>query len=529
MTLMAFDAALAGFEAALAADPHHVESLFFKGETLINLGRLDEARACLDAALAIDPERADILDRRLTVNKQLVDWDRVAADLAQMIALGDKRGSVGPFALLSAVDDPALHKQCAQLHSAVIGTSVGPVARLPAHPAGDRLRVGYFSADFHGDATMHLIAEMLEAHDRDRFAITLFSFGAPMGDAWQARARGAADRFLDLRFQSEAEIAAAARDLQIDIAIDLKGDTGHSRQGIFAHRAAPLQAHYLGYPGTMGADWFDYIIVDPIVAPDAARDDFSERRLVLPDCYQPNCRTRDISRHKISRGDFGLPDTMVFASFNQGYKITEAVFDVWMSILGDVPDSVLWLWVEIDPARQRLRQAAAARGIDPARLVFAGPLPPHDHLNRLQLADLFLDTAPYGAHTTASDALRMGLPVVTCTGRSFAARVATSLLHAVGMAELATADWPAYRALATDLAGTRCGSPTSGRGWRRICRHRRCSIRCGLSAISNRDSSRSTPGTARACHPPTSTFDPGAVRHGAASLMDIQGHRQQYL
>jgi len=456
LALLACNPALAGFEAALAIDPNHVESLFFKGETLIKLGQLEAALPVLDAALALEPDRADILDRRLSINQYLIDWDAVTDDLARLAALGDARGTIGAFSLLAVSDDPALHRHCAQLHSAVIGNAVGAAARPPArpvvHPAGDRLRIGYFSADFHGHATMHLIAEMLEAHDRDRFEINLFSFGASIPDAWNARARSSAEHFFDLRYASEAEIAAASRAQKIDIAVDLKGDTAYSRQGIFAERAAPLQVHYLGYPGTMAADWFDYIVVDPIVVPDSAQGDYSEKRLILPDCYQPNCRDRAINRVPVSRADFGLGQGFVFACFNQGYKITAPVFDVWMAILGDVPESQLWLWVENDTARGRLRSVAAARGIDPDRLVFAAALPPEHQLNRMPLADRFLDTSPYGAHTTGSDALRMGVPVVTCPGRSFASRVASSLVAAVGMPELSTADWPSYRALAVALA-----------------------------------------------------------------------------
>lgn len=452
LELQQIDAALAGFNAALAVDPGHVESLFFKGETLIKQNRLEDALACLDAALAIEPDRADILDRGLTASQYLADWDRVAGFADRLDALGETRGMIGAFSQLSLVDDPALHRRLTQVHSDYIGKAVGARPRPPTNPPGERLRIGYFSADFHGHATMHLMAELLEAHDRDRFEISLFSFGASAPDTWNARARAAATRFLDLRFQSEAEIAAAARALQIDIAVDLKGDTGHARQGIFAERAAPLQIHYLGYPGTMGADWFDYIVVDPIVVPDSSRAHFTEKLLVLPDCYQPNCRDRTINRTPVTRAGFGLPAGFVFCCFNQGYKITAAVFEVWMTILADVPGSALWLWVEQPGAQDRLRLVAAARGIDPARLVFAQPLPAEDHLNRLALADLFLDTAPYGAHTTASDALRMGLPVVSCAGQSFASRVAASLLTTVGLADLATTDWPAYRALAVALA-----------------------------------------------------------------------------
>src|SRR5262249_39254021 len=279
----------------------------------------------------------------------------------------------------------------------------------------DRIRIAYLSADFHGHATAYLTAQLFERHDRSRFEVVGVSFGPDDGSRMRARLVRAFDQFHDVRSKSDLEIANLLNELQIDIAVDLKGHTKGSRPRIFAHRPAPIQVSYLGYPGTTGAEFIDYVIADPIVLPFDQQPFYTEKIVHLPECYQVNDSQRQIAERTPTRREAGLPDQgFVFCCFNNNYKITAPVFDVWMRLLAAVEDSVLWLVRDNAAAENNLRKQAAARGIDPARLVFAEKQPLADHLARHRLADLFLDTLPYNAHTTASDALWAGLPVLTC-------------------------------------------------------------------------------------------------------------------
>jgi predicted O-linked N-acetylglucosamine transferase (SPINDLY family) len=322
-------------------------------------------------------------------------------------------------------------------------------------PAGahDRLRIAYLSADFHNHATAQLAIELFERHDRTRFDICAISFGPDDGTAMRAACVAAFETFLDARAMSDEAIAAWMRGKEIDIAVDLKGFTTGARERVFALRPAPLMVNYLGFPGTLGTEVYDYILADAVVAPMAMQPFFAETIVHLPGSYQPNDSRRGVPETSLSRAEAGLPQTgFVFASFNNSYKITPAVFDVWMRLLAATQGSALWLLDDNALATANLRKEAAARGIDPARLVFAPRVGPNAHLARQRLADLFLDTQPCGAHTTASDALWMGLPIVTCLGGAFAGRVAASLLHAVGLADLVAPDLAAYERLALELA-----------------------------------------------------------------------------
>jgi predicted O-linked N-acetylglucosamine transferase (SPINDLY family) len=317
----------------------------------------------------------------------------------------------------------------------------------------EKIRVAYLSADFHTHATAHLIAGVIDAHDHARVESFGVSFGPDDGGAMRARLARGFDHFIDVRGVSDADAAARLRARDIDIAVDLKGFTQDARPGILGHRPAPVQVNYLGYPGTMGAPYVDYIVADRVVLPPEIRASFSERVVHLPGSYQCNDRARAIAATTLTRGEAGLPETgFVFASFNNLYKITPALFGVWARLLDAVPGSVLWLLDDNADARGNLLREAQARGLAAERLVFAPRVTPEDHLARHRLADLFLDTQPCTAHTTASDALWAGLPLVTVLGTSFAGRVAASLLHAVGLPELIAASLDDYEALALRLA-----------------------------------------------------------------------------
>ena len=311
----------------------------------------------------------------------------------------------------------------------------------------------YFSADFHYHATLHLMLEMFDRHDRSRFDLFGFSFGPATNDAWRKRASGCFGRFLDVRSSSDREVAELARSLELDIAVDLKGYTKDSRAGIFARRCAPIQASYLGYPGTMGAPFIDYLIADHTVIPETHRQHCTEKIAYLPGCYQPNRRNGTLAVVDSSRADCDLPeDRFVFCCFNNNNKITAQTFDRWMNILERVDGSVLWLLQSNRWAPDNLRAEARRRGVDPGRLLFSPFLPLEEQLGRIRHADLFLDTLPYNAHTTASDSLRMGVPVLTQIGDAFAARVAASLLTSLGLDELIVHSPDEYEELAVALA-----------------------------------------------------------------------------
>jgi predicted O-linked N-acetylglucosamine transferase (SPINDLY family) len=318
----------------------------------------------------------------------------------------------------------------------------------------DRIRVAYLSADFHDHATAHLAAGLFEHHDRARFETFAVSFGPDDRSAMRQRLERAFGRFIDVRGKTDQAIAELVRRHEIDIAVDLKGVTLGARPGVLARRPAPLQVNYLGYPGTMGAPYIDYLIADAFVVPPDGEGAYSEKVVRLPDCYQINDATRPVAQAPPSRAQAGLPpDAFVFCCFNNNYKITPDLFDVWMRLLRAVEGSVLWLLEGNAHAPGNLRREAQARGVAADRLVFAPRLADLDaHLARHRLADLFLDTHYCNAHTTASDALWAGLPLLTCAGATFASRVAGSLLHAVGLPELVTHSLADYEALALTLA-----------------------------------------------------------------------------
>jgi predicted O-linked N-acetylglucosamine transferase (SPINDLY family) len=297
------------------------------------------------------------------------------------------------------------------------------------------------------------MAELFERHDRSRFEIIGFSFGPPANDIWRQRLKKAFDRFFDVRTRTDKEIAALAREWEIDIAVDLKGHTQDARIGMFALRPAPVQVNYLGYPGTLGADYMDYLIADSMLIPQEHQPYYNEKIVYLPHTYQTNNSTKVISDRPFSRAELGLPDdAFVFCCFNNSFKITPDLFDIWMRLLQAVPGSMFWLLEGNTGVGRNLRLEAGKRGVSADRLVFAPPMELADHLARLRQADLFLDTFYCNAHTTASDALWAGLPVLTSLGNTFAGRVAASLLKAIGLPELITPSHAEYEALALELA-----------------------------------------------------------------------------
>ena len=370
-----------------------------------------------------------------------------------MKALGLEGKAVSPFNVLSLEDAPDRHQLRSEKYAQEnFRQNPLPSSRMsPNKP--EKLRIGYFSADFREHPVAYVIAKVIETHNRDEFEVFGYSLHGNRQDELRQRLENSFDHFTDVQELSDQDVALQVRQDNIDIAIDLMGYTKHARTGIFAYRAAPIQINYLGFPGTMGSDFMDYIVADRHIIPPENQKYFNEKVLYLPNTYMPTDNGRELSERPMSRSDMGLPeDAFVFCCFNNNYKITSSEFDIWMRLLNKVEGSVLWLRPSNQWAELNIKKEAQKRKVDPERIVFAGKVPMDEHLARHKLADLFMDTFIYNAHSTATEALWAGLPVVTKTGQGFAARVAGSLLKAVGLPELVTESEEAYEALALDLA-----------------------------------------------------------------------------
>jgi predicted O-linked N-acetylglucosamine transferase (SPINDLY family) len=452
-----FEDAVTSYDRALKIDPDNADALYNRGDSLQRLKRLQEALASYEKALAIQPDHPGAFGALAGAARQICDWTRTAALEGEIRAHVEQGKSiVPPFTLLGYSSDAALQLKAATSYiQSKLQIAPEPLwnGTIYRH---DKVRIAYLaylSADFHRHATAYLMAELFELHDRKRFEVIGVSFGAEDRSDIRARIVKSFDQFHDVRLKTDREVAKLLSELQVDIAIDLMGYTREGRPEILAHRPAPIQVSYIGYPGTQGAPFIDYVIADSIVLPFDQEPFYTEKIIQLPDCYQANDSRRRIAERTPTRREIGLPEHgVVFCCFNNNYKITPPVFEIWMRLLRAVEGSVLWLLADNAVAQNNLRGEAASRGIDPARLVFAGRLPVEEHLARHRLADVFLDTLPVNAHTTASDALWAGLPLITCRGKAFAGRVAASLLNAVGLPELVTTSLDEYEALALQLA-----------------------------------------------------------------------------
>jgi protein O-GlcNAc transferase len=480
--------AAAGYAHYLALKPDDAAAWHARGFALRQLNRTREALACFDKAVGLTPYDMAMRESRGTMLFVLERFEEAARDYA-MLQAGDTPPSwiAGYLAIchLHCCDWRTLDRERAEVSSgikegtfAIDPTGNALLSRAPEeqvqcvriwarekYPLApprlwngeiyrhERIRLAYLSADFRAHATAFLMAGIFEQHDRARFETIAISYSANDRSAMRARLEQSFDRFIDVREKSDAEIAQMMRELEIDIAVDLKAYTAEGRPGILFYRPAPVQAHYLGFPGTMGMDCVDYLIADAAVVPQEHRSYYTEKIAYLPGTYQCNDSKRRTAPLLSSRKDAGLPETgFVFCCFNNNHKITPEMFGVWMRLLRAVDGSVLWLLKDNDAVAVNLRAEALARGIAPDRLVFAARTDPASHLARQGLADLFLDTLPYNAHTTASDALWVGLPVLTLLGSTFAGRVAASLLYAANLPELVTHSSGEYEALALDLA-----------------------------------------------------------------------------
>ncbi|WP_063817219.1 tetratricopeptide repeat protein [Bradyrhizobium sp. CCH5-F6] len=450
------DDASASFDRAIACNPQLAGAWLGKGQVSYQQKRYEEALAAWEKAIVLNPDQAEIAAACLRIKMHLCDWTDFETGCETVRSAVRNSRLVSPLMLVAVPSTPIEQLQCARSWVTHHHSGTGRLPGRNERRDQGRIRLAYLSADFHQHATSHLIAGVLEHHDREVFEVTAISIGPDDGSEMRRRVVSAFDRFIDAKPLGDAEIADMIHRLEIDILVDLKGFTQDARTGVFARRPAPLQVNYLGFPGTMGAEFIDYIVADRHVIPEGEAEAYQEKIVWMPESYQPNDRNRAIAEEVGPRAVHGLPeDAFVFCCFNDNYKITPEAFSAWMRILGAVEGSVLWLFEDNSAAAGNLRAAAARRGIDPRRLVFAGRLPPDVHLARQRCADLFLDTLPYGAHTTASDALWACLPVLTCRGQTFAGRVGVSLLNAIRLPELVTETPEAYERLAIELAHDR--------------------------------------------------------------------------
>jgi len=449
------DEALTSYDEAIALKPDYAEAFTNRGTVLLDLRRPDEARNSYAQALTLHPAQEYLKGMHLHAKMLVCDWTNFEPECAQLAtAVADGAPASLPFHLLPCSSDPAIQRVCAERFIA----DKYPASRAAlwrgerySHP---KIRLAYLSSDFGDHPVSLLAAGLFECHDRSRFETIAISFGPDRPSPMRARLKAAFDRFVDARAPNDAEVARLIRDLEVDIAVDLNGFTDGLRPDVLARRPAPVQVGYLGYAGSMGHPNWDYILADRLVIPEDSRRHYAEQVVYLPDSFMVTDAGRKISDRMPSRADAGLPERgFVFGCFNNTYKITPDVFDVWMRLLDRIEGSVLWLAAANARAVDNLRREAEKRGIRGDRLVFARKVALNeDHLARIRLADLFVDTLHYNAHTTAADALWAGVPLLACSGASFASRVAGSLLDAVGLPELMTSSLADYEALALRLA-----------------------------------------------------------------------------
>lgn len=450
------DDAIQCFQFVLSLKPDYAPAYYNLGIVFFLLGNLSEASESYQKALGLQSVYPEATNMLFHTQLRCCDWSTYAVGSEKILnsILAGKQG-YRPFLFLAISQSPSVQQQCAYTYATHKYQLVKKAVIHKQRYSHEKIRIAYVSDDFREHAVSYLMAGLFEQHDKERFEIIAISLNTEDSSSTGLRVKNAFKQFIDVSELGNDEVAALMQDMEIDIAVDLTGFTSYNRTGIFTYRPAPVQVNYLGYPATMGAEYIDYIIADKYLIPPEQQGYYTEKVVYLPDCFQANDDKKRISEKQPSRLEMGLPETgFVFCSFNNSYKITPVFFALWMRLLKAVPESVLWLIADNAMVQQNLRNEAVKAEIDPERLIFASRLAYSDYLARFTLADLFLDTLPFNAGTTASDALWAGVPVITCSGEAFASRMAGSLLTAIGLPELITRDLKEYEALALKLATT---------------------------------------------------------------------------
>jgi len=441
------------YNKALSLKPDDAKAYNNLGVTLKDQGKLDEAIVSYNKALALKPDYAGARTQKLHQQAHICDWNTLKDDLSFLADLGIHGAAVPPFSLLPLEDDPYRQRLRSENYAKKKFLRKATHNFVAPNQKPKRLRIGYFSADFKEHPVSYLIAKVIETHDRDCFEVYGYSIGRAKDDQMKRRLVKGFDVFREVQSLVDHDVALLARQDEIDIAVDLMGYTKDSRAGIFSLRAAPVQINYLGFPGTIGADFMDYIIADQNLIPNESQKYYSEKPIYLPHHYQAQDDTLHISDLTPSKSELGLPsDGFIFCAINNAYKITPCEFNIWMRLLQNVDGSVLWLLESNKWVKANLIKEAYKRGIPSERLVFAQRVPYEKYLAQFRRADLYLDTFNYNAGATASNALWAGLPVLTKLGKGYAARMAGSLIASVGLSELITNNETEYEKLALELA-----------------------------------------------------------------------------
>ena len=453
--LRCYEEAIANYDRALSLKPDYHEALSNKGNALKFIKRHDESAKCYQKALEFSVGDSYLLGQAHHQMMLGCDWTNYEKKIKEIFHLvHEERMGGEPFGFQGIASSEELLKKCAEVYANDKFPALGNLSKYSKYKH-QKIRIGYLSGEFRKHATAMLMTRVWELHDKSKFEIFAFDNGWSDGSEYRQRIDKAFTNIFDISKISDLEVVRLIQENEIDILVNLNGFFGEFRQRVFSYRPAPIQVNYLGFPATIGSKYIDYIIADNVVIPEESKRYYVEKVVYLPNSYQANDNLRKISDRKFTRLQLGLPDdAFVFACFNNNYKITPSVFDSWMRILSVVNESVLWLLDDNPMAKQNLIKEAVIRGIDSSRLIFAERLPIEEHLARHDFADLFLDTFPYNAHTTASDALWAGLPVLTLMGHTFPGRVASSLLRTMGMTELIGNTQEEYEALAIELAIT---------------------------------------------------------------------------
>jgi len=452
--------ALINYKKALEVNPNFLNAYENLGYLYSENKEYENGLKMYQKIFDIDPKYYEVNEARIIDNIffskiSICDWSNYYELKSKIIGfINEEKRITNPFILNCLIDDPKLNKKAAEQYISFINNDLKEQINFPKK-AKEKPKIAYFSGDFKEHATMHLILDVFKNHSHLNFDFYAFSLVEHEKDDWNKDLNQYFKKIINIQNLTDQEVANLAREMKIDIAIDLKGFTQDSRPKIFLNRCAPIQINFLGYPGTMGSKHFDYIIADRIVIPENQKKNYAEDIIYMKDCYQPNLNHIKVSEKKFKKEDFGLPENkFIFCSFNSNYKITPDIFNCWLEILKNTKNTVLWLLNDNQKVKENLSKFIKIAGVEKERIIFAKQMQTDEHLRRISLADLFLDTYPYGAHTTASDSIRMGLPVITIEGKSFSSRVASSILHQVNLDDLVTKNVNQYKDLAINIANS---------------------------------------------------------------------------